>query len=119
MNKIILNRGQMATRHTVPNPIDVTIKSAKQPFKQLAPSWGMVMGYKAGTMSDATYTELYRNILAKVAWDPIIKYLRQYDHVTFMCYCQDGEFCHTHLLIDYMTSHFGTSVIDGRPLQQL
>jgi hypothetical protein len=111
---IVLYREQMSRRHLVPGPIDVTVKTAKFPWKWLAPTWAMVMGHKSGAISDAAYTEQYLRILESVNWDDVLKELLEIEHVTFLCYCSNGAFCHTHLLINYMLENWPHIFIDGR-----
>ena len=63
----------------------------------------MVMGYKNGTLTEAQYTEQYMKILDAVprdAWKWLYEQAVN-DELTLLCYCRDGWFCHTHLLIDY------------------
>lgn len=80
--------------------IDVTVKSAKN-AKALAPTWAMVMGYKKGTISQATYTKQYREIIARSQrtmpekWNNTI--IRK-KRIVFCCYCPPKEFCHRVLL---------------------
>src|SRR5512145_1067483 len=83
--------------------VDVTVKSAVGFARSFAPTWHMVMGYKNGTLTEGQYTEQYMKILNAVsveAWRWL--YAQAVNgEVTLLCYCRDGWFCHTHLLIDY------------------
>ena len=103
---VTLSRASMWNSKTVVNPIDVTVKSSKKLGRYFAPTWAMVMGYKSGTLSDTLYTTQYREKLGKLYWPPILEELEKFDHITFLCYCKDGSFCHTHLLIDYLVENF-------------
>lgn len=114
MKKIILDRAQMGRRFRVPNPIDTTVKSSSKIWKSLAPTWNMVMSHKAHTMSDAKYTEQYAVILDNADWESMLIELQEHEEVTFVCYCHDGVFCHTHLIIDYMMRMFPQLFEDGR-----
>jgi uncharacterized protein YeaO (DUF488 family) len=105
----------MARRKSVPGPLDVTVKSAKGWARELAPTWGMVRGYKDGTMSAADYTRQYRQLLANFGLLDLDRFSEVNDnHVTFLCYCPDGAFCHTHLLIDWLCERFPDVFEDGR-----
>lgn len=64
----------------------------------------MVMGCKNGTLTQAQHTEQYMKILGAVlveAWRWLYAQAAEGGEVVMLCYCRDGQFCHTHLLIDY------------------
>lgn len=93
--------------------IDTTVKSAHGIWRAFAPRWDMVMGYKNGTLSEAQYTAQYHEILARVpcaVWQALENGERQ----TLLCYCRDGWFCHTQLIIDYAVRQFPERFADGR-----
>ena len=106
MSKIKLNRGQIGRNAG----LDITVKSAGGWARAFTPTWPMVMGYKQGTISDQEYTQAYLKIIER-AQLTIVSELVQYgramgDRVTFLCYCKDGAFCHTHILIEYLTRNW-------------
>jgi hypothetical protein len=93
--------------------IDTTVKSAQGIWRAFAPQFSMVMGHKAGTVSDAQYIAHYEPILARVpaiVWDTLAERETQ----TLLCYCRDGWFCHTHLIIAYAVQHWPERFQDGR-----
>jgi len=93
--------------------VDTTVKSATGLWKAFAPTWTMVMGVKHGQLSHDDYTAQYHAMLAQVdanVWEA----LAQHERVTFLCYCRDGWFCHTHLLIDYAVAPWPERFSDGR-----
>ncbi|HBP88747.1 MAG TPA: hypothetical protein DD706_13735, partial [Nitrospiraceae bacterium] len=93
--------------------IDTTVKSAKGIWKAFAPTWAMVMGVKDGQTSETQYTDQYQTILANVkaeVWDA----LAQQEQATLLCYCRDGWFCHTHLIIDFAVKQWPERFCDGR-----
>lgn len=96
--------------------VDITVKSAQGFAKEFAPTWEMVMGHKDGTVSDAEYTAQYRTILdqaSKEAWR-WVKTQATEGLLTLLCYCPDGKFCHTHLMIEYMVGRWPQHFEDGR-----
>jgi uncharacterized protein YeaO (DUF488 family) len=100
-----LSRAQI--RHGV-RGVDVTVKSAMGFARPFAPTWKMVMGYKNGTLSEAQYTEQYLKILDAVsveAWRWLYAQAMK-DEVTLLCYCRDGQFCHTNLIIQFATEKY-------------
>lgn len=82
-------------------PIDITVKSAEGFWRDAAPSWDMVMGYKNGTLSAEAYTGLYIPIMKKFFARnryQIIDFLRNNNKIALACYCRQGDFCHRELL---------------------
>ncbi len=81
--------------------IDTTVKSG---YSQVAPSWDMVMGHKAGTVSDEKYTQMYHDILDYSRqvnpnfWGSLLRL----EKIALGCYCSPGKFCHRHLLVNYL-----------------
>lgn len=84
--------------------LDTTVKSGDPVF---APSWDIVMQHKAGTLSDAGYTRVYKQLMQasyrnyRARWDEVVRMPR----VCVMCYCpacteQKPVFCHRLLLVD-------------------
>lgn len=82
--------------------MDTTVKSGYSIF---APTWDMVLGHKAGTLSDEEYSKLYRNILT-TSWQrdrqKWMDFLQDDDIYALACYCQAGKFCHRHLLVKFL-----------------
>ena len=84
--------------------VDVTVKSAVGFARSFAPTWKMVMGYKNRTLTEAQYTEQYMKILDAVsveAWRWLYAQAAEGGEVVLLCFCRDGQFCHTYLIIDY------------------
>ena len=94
--------------------IDTTVKSAQGPFRALAPTWDMVMGYKNKTLSEAGYRTQYSVILQRVSakvWDT----LADHAELLLLCYCRDdASFCHTHLIISHLVQCWPERFQDGR-----
>ncbi len=93
--------------------IDTTVKSAQGIWRAVAPTWEMVMGVKAGTLSWDAYCHQYAQILARVpaiVWDTLALSERQ----VVLCYCRDGWNCHTHELIAFAVRQFPDRFKDGR-----
>ena len=88
--------------------VDVEVKSAVGFARSFAPNWSMVMGYKNGTLTEARYTEQYLKILGAVsveAWRWL--YAQAVNgEVVLLCYCRDGQFCHTNLIVQYAVKKY-------------
>lgn len=83
--------------------VDITVMSARGQARSFAPAWSMVRGHKSGSMSDAEYTRMYGRLLDAVqesSWQWLAEQAVE-DRVNLLCYCRDGNFCHTHLLAMY------------------
>ena len=93
--------------------VDTTVKSAQGPYRALAPTWDMVMGYKNKMLSEAGYRTEYAAILQRVPakmWDTFAAQ----SEVVFLCYCRDNWFCHTHLIIEHLVQFWPERFQDGR-----
>jgi len=83
--------------------IDTTVKSGVQ---FLAPSWEMVMGHKAGTLSNEAYTDLFLKRMERslkrfpYEWGVLLSH----PSVCLACYCPSGCFCHRLLLVSFIKS---------------
>jgi uncharacterized protein YeaO (DUF488 family) len=106
-NRVILSRAQIGRGR---QGLDVTVKSAADFARHFAPTWKMVMDYKAGKLSRAEYAREYARILENLVVPRDISELgnRAGEHrrLVFLCYCRDGEFCHTLLLIAWLCRRF-------------
>lgn len=104
--RVKLNRAQIGRARG----LDVTVKSAKGWAKAFAPTWPMVLDHKAGKLTNAEYTEQYIRILDSIPKGGAVRALwnegQKTGQVTLLCFCKDGAFCHTYLLIDYLTSKY-------------
>ncbi len=104
---ITLYRAQIRDKNKVINPIDITVRSAIGWAKQLAPTWDMVMGHKNKKINNKQYEDQYIARLKLLDMESIISQMEQIgDRITFICYCNDGDFCHTYLLIDYLCRYY-------------
>lgn len=83
--------------HRGSDGLDITVKSGDKVF---APTWSMVMDYKACKITDAQYTDAYLAMMrqsyfeCRGRWDELLAM----DEVTLLCYCKAGLFCHRTLL---------------------
>lgn len=102
---IKLKRAQY--RYNGEDRMDITAKSAEGYAKWFAPLWEMVVAHKSGAVDDETYARRYIRILNRV---PHLSHkLEEYGEsgeITFVCFCPDGKFCHTHILINYLVDRF-------------
>lgn len=104
--------------------IDITVKSADTPIgKFFAPTWDMVNGVKAGTISEAQYTKLYEDLLRSryAANAGLLKdFLWERRRVVFKCFCGARTFCHRHIAVEVLEKigmKFGFTVVRGGELE--
>lgn len=77
--------------------LDITVRSGNTAF---APTWDMVMGHKAGRITDKQYIEQYYKMMRhsyranREDWNAVLAK----DEVLLACYCPAGKFCHRHIL---------------------
>lgn len=88
-----------------PGALDITVKSASDAGRILAPTWALVGGHKhwAGyaPLTDDQYTALYLDILRgryRENEQAFIELICRAETV-LLCYCPAGVFCHRHLAV--------------------
>jgi len=83
--------------------LDTTVKSGAY---QLAPTWEMVLGIKAGSIDQDTYSQAYKNIIDYWYYnDPLFfESLITQSPVALGCYCPPNTFCHRHLLVKHLST---------------
>ncbi len=107
--QILLDRDQINKTREHANPLDVTVKSATEFGKLFAPTWEMVIGYKQERFSAEKYTKQYLSLLDQLpveAFRALWHFGKEAGEITFICYCPNNTFCHTHILINYLVGRF-------------
>lgn len=93
---------------------DTTVRSG---HRFVAPTWEMVLGHKAGELTDEQYTEQYLNMMRMSIqehpkqWEDLICR----ENLVLTCYCKSGKFCHRYLLKDIVKQQcdaFGLIFVD-------
>jgi len=116
-----LTRAHISYAKRVPGPVNVTIKSSVGLARMFTPTWDMVMEHKRGRLTNTDYTAQYHSILNKLTKEQVLAFYDQQREAgptcTFLCFCQDGRFCHTHLLIDWLVDQHPFLFADVRAPQ--
>lgn len=91
--------------------LDVTRKTGAGLGLVFAPPWELVEAHKHGRMTDEEYTWRYQAILRAIPDERFHEAWRLgMDHfngrLVLLCYCKDGKFCHTYLLINHILERF-------------
>lgn len=78
-------------------------------YKKLAPKYWFFMEYKNGKISKETYTEYYyKEVLNKLNPIDVVNDLTKIyntDKFTLLCYEKVGDFCHRHIVADWLTKN--------------
>lgn len=84
--------------------LDITVKSAwEDEGKLFAPTWEMVQGVKAGTLSWDEFVSAYQALLvARVGQLDLWHALLEREQIVLCCYCKPGTNCHRHLAKRYL-----------------
>lgn len=84
----------------------------------VSPPRDLVLGYKAGAITEENYTEVYLKQLNDNAEDIITwAWCICGEIIKFKCFCPEGAFCHTHLLIDWLIEKRPDLFQDGRTVK--
>jgi len=81
-------------------------------FKTFAPSWDIFSKWKSGEINNFQYTERFREeILNKLDKEGIRRFLDSFEtDIILLCYEKSGDFCHRHIVADWIETEFGKKV---------
>ena len=83
-------------------------------WTDFAPRYDMFLEWKSGKIDNSQYTVQYKkwlNFLDKQEIRDIIKELEDENKtIIFLCYEKSGEFCHRHVLADWLEENLGMRV---------
>lgn len=82
--------------------------------KEFAPRYGVFQQWKQGLIDDMQYTELYKSYLNTLDTDKIRRYfntMKDLD-VVLLCYERPGQFCHRHILADWLENDIKVGRVD-------
>lgn len=72
------------------------------PLGALCPRWSLVKGYKAGKIDIPEYLARYLQQLNSKLGAKELAAIYELGDLTFLCYCRDGQFCHTYYAIKWL-----------------
>lgn len=93
------------------NPISICGKAPlfyKGPqYKRLAPKYGFFMDWKQGKLDNDGYVRCFKEqVLKYLNHEQVLEDLQNFyegqDVVTLICYEKPGDFCHRHLVADWL-----------------
>lgn len=80
-------------------------------YKALAPRWQMFNDWKKGKIDNFGYTELFNQHLETLDKESVRRALESFgENVILLCYEKPGDFCHRHLVADWLENNFGMRV---------
>lgn len=80
-------------------------------YKGLAPRWQMFNDWKKGKIDNFGYTKLFNQYLETLDKESVKRALESFgEDVVLLCYEKPGDFCHRHLVADWLETNFGWRV---------
>ena len=94
------------------------INSYDLQLTKLAPTADLLQKYKRNSITNEEYTSVYHNQLLKLENDGYItKFVKALStlqelqgDVVLLCYEKKGDFCHRHLLAEYLNNNHNTNI---------
>lgn len=76
-------------------------------FKKFAPSWNIFSKWKNNEIDNEQYTELFKNeILNKLNKEEVKNFLNSFENdIILLCYEKSGDFCHRHVVADWIKTN--------------
>lgn len=82
-------------------------------YKEFAPRWNTFKKWKNGEISNAEYVEEYKKYLNTLDKEDIkmdFDSPNKCNNMILLCYEKSGDFCHRHVLADWLEENFGYEV---------
>ena len=83
-------------------------------YPDFAPRYWMYQRWKDKDITNEGYTEEYKKYLDTLDKEEIRKDFKEYtvegNDIVLLCYEKSGEFCHRHVLADWLEENFGWKI---------
>lgn len=82
-------------------------------YREFAPKWEMYKRWKAGELDNIGYTEEYKKYLNTLDKEEIrddFDSPHNCNNTILLCYEKSGDFCHRHVLADWLEENFDYKV---------
>ena len=80
-------------------------------WTDFAPRYDMFLEWKSGKIDDIQYTERYRKWLDSLDKQEIRDIIKELEdegkQIILLCYEKSGDFCHRHILADWLEENLG------------
>jgi len=88
-------------------------------YKSLAPEYKMFMDWKKGRINNSEYTTIFLKHLETLDKEAVRRALEGFgEDVILLCYEKPGDFCHRHIVADWLESNFGWRVDEYDQVEQ-
>jgi len=88
-------------------------------YKGLAPRWEMFNDWKKGKIDDMQYTSIFLQHLETLDKEAVRRALENFgENVILLCYEKPGDFCHRHIVADWLEFNFGWRVDEYDQIKQ-
>ena len=85
-------------------------------YPDFAPRWEMFKRWKAGEITNEGYVKEYKAYLNTLNKDDIEFDFKEYNteknHCVLLCYEKPHDFCHRHVLADWLEENFGWKIAE-------
>lgn len=80
-------------------------------YPSLAPSYSMFMDWKKGRIDNMEYTSQFNKHLETLDKEAVRRFLTSFDKdIVLLCYEKTGDFCHRHIVADWIENELGMRV---------
>lgn len=77
-------------------------------YLSFAPEYGMFMDWKKGRIDNFEYTKIFKERLNSLDIHAVKRFLTSFDKdVVLLCYEKPGDFCHRHIVADWLEENLG------------
>jgi len=83
-------------------------------IKEVAPTWDLVRGFKAGTISESEYMGAYLQLLQVRSVDPHELVDSLPNNAFLLCYESPTDFCHRHILGAWIQFNTNNPVVEWK-----
>ena len=106
------------TKQYTDNGLQVVSIAGKAPdffkgpkYPSLAPKYEMFMDWKKGKIDNFDYTRIFKERLNSLDPHAVKRFLTSFDKdVVLLCYEKPGDFCHRHIVADWIEENLGLIV---------
>ena len=93
-------------------------------YKKLAPRWSFFKDYKDGKISDVGYTIFYNELVLskldpQIVLNELIALNDNNDTFTMICYEKPTDFCHRHIVADWLSSNLGITICETSKIKEI
>jgi hypothetical protein len=93
-------------------------------YKKLAPRWLFFKDYKDGKITSDEYVVLYNELVLskldpQIVLNELIALNDNNDTFTMICYEKPTDFCHRHIVADWLSSNLGITICETSKIKEI